>query len=52
MHPAGGAYVDFMMDEGQDRVKAAYRDNYDRLSKIKSKYDPDPFKGNQNIRPN
>jgi len=55
LHPfsAGGAYVNFMMDEGQDRVKAAYRDNYDRLSKIKSKYDPENlFKVNQNIRPN
>ena len=32
-HPysAGGAYVNFMMDEGQERVKATYRDNYDRL---------------------
>ena len=33
VHPysAGGAYVNFMMDEGQDRVKATYGDNYDRL---------------------
>ena len=32
-HPysAGGAYVNFMMDEGQERVQATYRDNYDRL---------------------
>lgn len=55
LHPfsAGGAYVNFMMDEGQDRVKAAYRDNYDRLSKIKSKYDPQNlFRVNQNIKPN
>jgi hypothetical protein len=55
LHPfsAGGAYVNFMMDEGQDRVKAAYRDNYERLSKIKSKYDPQNlFRVNQNIKPN
>ena len=34
IHPysAGGAYVNFMMDEGQDRVKATYGDNYDRLA--------------------
>jgi hypothetical protein len=34
LHPtsAGGAYVNFLMDEGQDRVKAAYRGNYDRLA--------------------
>lgn len=54
LHPfsSGGAYVNFMMEEGQDRVKAAYRDNYERLAKIKSKYDPDNlFRVNQNIKP-
>lgn len=54
LHPysAGGAYINFMMDEGQERVKASYRDNYDRLIKIKSKYDPDNFfRVNQNLRP-
>lgn len=54
LHPfsAGGAYVNFMMEEGQERVKAAYRDNYERLAKIKSKYDPDNlFRVNQNIKP-
>jgi hypothetical protein len=29
--PLGGAYVNFMMDEGIDRIKATCRDNYDRL---------------------
>src|SRR5947207_11202201 len=35
LHPAsaGGAYVNFLMDEGQDRVKASYRGNYDRLAR-------------------
>jgi len=48
----GGAYVNFMMDEGIDRVKATYRDNYDRLLETKQKYDPDNvFRLNQNIRP-
>ena len=54
LHPysAGGAYVNFMMDEGQERVKATYRDNYDRLAEIKNKYDPtNLFRVNQNIRP-
>jgi len=37
----GRAYVNFMMEEGQDRVKATYRDNYDRLAKVKARYDPD-----------
>jgi FAD/FMN-containing dehydrogenase len=51
-HSAGGAYVNFLQDEGQDRVKAAYRDNYDRLSRIKADRDPDNlFRINQNIRP-
>jgi len=54
LHPfsAGGAYVNFMMDEGQDRVKASYRGNYDKLKKIKGEYDPDNFFSvNQNIQP-
>ncbi len=54
LHPysAGGAYVNMMMDEGQDRVRAAYRDNYDRLVTIKSTYDPtNLFRVNQNIPP-
>ncbi|HUO26720.1 MAG TPA: FAD-binding oxidoreductase [Candidatus Aquilonibacter sp.] len=54
LHPfsAGGAYLNFMMDEGQERVQAAYRDNYQRLAAIKKKYDPKNFfRVNQNIRP-
>jgi FAD/FMN-containing dehydrogenase len=54
LHPysAGGAYVNMMMDEGQERVQASYRDNYGRLAAIKGKYDPDNvFRVNQNIRP-
>ncbi len=51
-HSAGGAYVNFMMDEGQDRIKATYRDNYERLVEVKNKYDPtNLFRVNQNIRP-
>jgi len=54
LHPysAGGAYVNMMMDEGQDRVRASYRGNYDRLARIKAALDPDNvFRLNQNIRP-
>jgi hypothetical protein len=51
-HSAGGAYVNMMMDEGQERVRASYRDNYDRLARIKATYDPDNvFRINQNIQP-
>lgn len=54
LHPfsSGGAYTNFMMDEGQDRVKASYRHNYNRLAKIKKRYDPNNlFSVNQNIKP-
>jgi FAD/FMN-containing dehydrogenase len=51
-HSAGGAYVNFMMEEGQSRVEATYQDNYKRLSQIKKKYDPtNLFRVNQNITP-
>jgi FAD/FMN-containing dehydrogenase len=54
LHPysAGGAYVNMMMDEGQERVKASYGVNYDRLTEVKAKYDPkNLFRVNQNIAP-
>ena len=53
-HPysAGGAYVNFMMEEGQERVQASFRDNYKRLAEVKKKYDPSNFfRVNQNIHP-
>lgn len=54
VHPynMNGAYVNFMMEEGENRIRATYGDNYDRLRKIKKKYDPDNFFCvNQNIKP-
>jgi FAD binding domain/Berberine and berberine like len=54
LHPysAPGAYVNFMMDEGEERVKATYGKNYARLTKVKKKYDKgNLFRFNQNIRP-
>ena len=54
LHPygAGGAYINFMMEEGEDRIKATYGGNYDRLVAIKTKYDPtNLFRVNQNIKP-
>lgn len=54
LHPfsSGGAYLNFIMNEGQDRIKASYKHNYNRLTKIKKEYDPGNFfKVNQNILP-
>jgi len=54
LHPysSGGAYLNFIMNEGQERIKASYRQNYDRLTKLKKKYDPNNFfRVNQNILP-
>ena len=52
-HSAGGGYVNFLMDdEGSARVRAAYRDNYERLTRVKATYDPgNVFHVNQNIPP-
>lgn len=48
----GGVYLNFIGDEGQDRVKAAFGDNYERLAQIKAQWDPDNFfRLNQNIKP-
>jgi hypothetical protein len=51
-HSLGGGYVNMIMDEGEEGVKAAYGDNYMRLAQIKAKYDPNNlFHVNQNIPP-
>jgi FAD/FMN-containing dehydrogenase len=51
-HSAGGAYLNMIMDEGGDNVKAAYRENYSRLAEIKAVFDPSNlFHVNQNIKP-
>lgn len=47
----GGVYVNFI-SEDEDRIQGAYGANYDRLSEVKAKYDPDNFFSlNQNVRP-
>jgi FAD/FMN-containing dehydrogenase len=54
LHPysAGGAYVNMMMDEGRDRIRASYRGNYERLRAVKTLYDPaNLFRVNQNVEP-
>ncbi len=51
-HTEGGAYVNFMMEEGADRIRATYGGNYERLREVKGRYDPDNrFRVNQNIPP-
>jgi len=54
LHPlsAGGAYVNFLMEEGEERVESSYTGNFGRLAAIKAKYDPgNLFRVNQNIKP-
>lgn len=54
LHPysMGGGYVNMNMEEGEDRVRSAYRDNYARLAQVKAQHDPQNlFCVNQNIRP-
>jgi len=48
-----GTYVNFLTEEADDqRVRAAYGANYDRLAALKSRYDPENvLRANQNIAP-
>jgi FAD/FMN-containing dehydrogenase len=51
-YTAGGGYVNMMMEEGRERIRAAYGPNYDRLARVKAIYDPhNTFRVNQNIEP-
>ena len=51
-HSEAGGYINFMAGDDQDRIKANYKGNYDRLVEIKRKFDPDNlFHLNQNIKP-
>ncbi len=52
-HTNGGVYLNFIGNEGQDRIRAAFgEENYARLARIKGEFDPgNVFQGNQNILP-
>ena len=51
-HLARAVYVNDLGDEGEDRARSAYGDNYPRLVVLKNKYDPtNLFRLNQNIKP-
>ena len=51
-YSTGGVYANNLGDEGEDRVRAAYGENYARLVALKNQYDPTNFFClNQNIRP-
>ncbi|MBB6487767.1 FAD-binding oxidoreductase [Rhizobium lusitanum] len=51
-YSTGGVYANNLGDEGEDRVRAAYGENYTRLVTLKNKFDPtNLFRLNQNIKP-
>jgi len=51
-HSEEGGYINFMSGDDQDRIRANYKGNYDRLVRVKRAYDPDNlFHVNQNIAP-
>lgn len=52
-HSTGGTYINFLTeDEGDTRIRDAFRGNYDRLAAVKGKYDPtNMFRVNKNIAP-
>jgi FAD/FMN-containing dehydrogenase len=51
-YSTGAVYVNFLTEDEQSRIRAAYGENYDRLALLKKKYDPtNLFSMNQNIKP-
>ena len=51
-HATGAVYLNFIGDEGGERVRAGYGDSHERLARIKAEWDPgNVFNGNQNVRP-
>jgi len=51
-HATGGVYVNALGVGEQDRIRAAYGVNYQRLTELKNKWDPENlFRANHNIQP-
>lgn len=51
-HGTGGEFLNVQTDTGEERVRAAYGDHFDRLAEIKSKWDPENiFDSTQNVEP-
>ena len=51
-HSTGGVYSNYMGFDEEDRVRSAYGENFERLQRIKARYDPENlFSKNQNIKP-
>ena len=51
-YSSGGYLLNFLSEEGHDTIRAAFGENYQRLTELKRKYDPTNFfRINQNIQP-
>jgi hypothetical protein len=51
-HALGGVYSNFLMDEGPAAARASYGTSYERLARVKARFDPDNvFRANQNVEP-
>lgn len=51
-YATGGVYVNYLDGDEDDRIRAAYGDNFDRLARIKAKWDPENrFSHTRNIEP-
>ena len=51
-HSSTGAYLNFLGEEGEERLRSCYRANMERLVALKTRYDPENlFRLNQNIKP-
>jgi FAD/FMN-containing dehydrogenase len=51
-YATGGVYLNFIGNEGEERIHAGFGDEYDRLAAVKAEWDPDNvFRQNHNVKP-